>query len=236
MSAAASTLGSTALTVVPLRSAAMRTGTCSRERPRFFALPPRRRALRPSPRGAWNASFHDQNRSAPPPNRTPVGTPVLIQHPQRAAEAFTVSPFAKRTPRTKPAKPGGVPLSALSARHTARNRPLARAVRTTPSLAHRGNAFQAERELSLKCARPRARAYARKACVARERALNKPDCAARAGRQARPRARAYARPACVAPERALKSTGLRDAQAGKRDRAPELMRGQPAWRLNALIK
>ena len=36
-SAAASTLGSTALTVVPLRSAAMRTGTCSRERPRFIS-------------------------------------------------------------------------------------------------------------------------------------------------------------------------------------------------------
>ena len=56
-----------------------------------------------------------------------------------------------------------------------------------------------------------------------------------AGRQARPRARAYARPACVALERPYKSTGLRAAQAGKRDRAPELMRGQPAWRLNALI-
>ena len=58
--------GSTALTVVPLRSAAMRTGTCSRERPRFFALPPRRRALRPSPRAPFPAlqdvglvRFHD---------------------------------------------------------------------------------------------------------------------------------------------------------------------------------
>ena len=66
VSAAASTLGNTALTVVPLRSAAMRTGTCSRERPRFFALPPRRRALRPSPRAPFPAlqnvglvRFHD---------------------------------------------------------------------------------------------------------------------------------------------------------------------------------
>ena len=48
--------GSTALTVVPLRSAAMRTGTCSREKPRFFALPPRRRALRPSPRAPFRLS------------------------------------------------------------------------------------------------------------------------------------------------------------------------------------
>ena len=39
--------------------------------------------------------------------------------------------------------------------------------------------------------------------------------------------------ACVALERLYKTTA-REAQAGKRDRAPELMRGQPAWRLNAL--
>ena len=39
----------------------------------------------------------------------------------------------------------------------------------------------------------------------------------------------------MALERPYKITGLRDAQAGKRDRAPEPMRGQPAWRLNALI-
>ncbi len=57
----------------------------------------------------------------------------------------------------------------------------------------------------------------------------------RAGKRDRA-ARAYARPACVALERPLKTTGLREAQAGKRDRAPELMRGQPAWRLNAFIK
>ena len=40
--------------------------------------------------------------------------------------------------------------------------------------------------------------------------------------------------ACVALERYLKATELHDVRLGKRDRAPELMRGKPAWRLNAL--
>src|SRR3954467_10111719 len=44
--AAADTAGRIALMVAPERSAAIRTGTCSSDRPRFFALPPRLRALR----------------------------------------------------------------------------------------------------------------------------------------------------------------------------------------------
>ena len=39
----------------------------------------------------------------------------------------------------------------------------------------------------------------------------------------------------MALERPYNQPDARLAQAGKRDRAPELMRGQPAWRLNALI-
>ena len=79
---------------------------------------------------------------------------MLTATSQRAAEAFTVSPFASDAPndsqRSLWCKPdSGVPLSASEGpaaalalvapqtpRHTARNRPLARAVRTTPGLVH----------------------------------------------------------------------------------------------------
>ena len=42
----------------------------------------------------------------------------------------------------------------------------------------------------------------------------------------------------MALERALNQPGpgRGSRQAGKRDRAPELMRGQPAWRVNATYK
>ena len=79
---------------------------------------------------------------------------MLTATSQRAAEAFTVSPFASDAPndsqRSLWCKPdSGVPLSALQGpaaalalvapqtpRHTARNRPFARAVRTAPGLVH----------------------------------------------------------------------------------------------------
>ena len=79
---------------------------------------------------------------------------MLTATSQRAADAFTVSPFASDAPndsqRSLWCRPdSGVPVSALKVlpqalalvapqtpRHTARNRPLARAVRTTPSLVH----------------------------------------------------------------------------------------------------
>ena len=44
--ASALSTGRTALTTAPLRSAATRIGTCSCDRPRFVALPPRPRASR----------------------------------------------------------------------------------------------------------------------------------------------------------------------------------------------
>src|SRR3954468_17163094 len=44
--ASALSTGRTALTTAPLRSAATRIGTCSCDRPRFVALPPRPRAAR----------------------------------------------------------------------------------------------------------------------------------------------------------------------------------------------
>src|SRR3982750_4428017 len=46
--ALAETVGSTAVSVVPVRSAATRTGTCSRDSPRLAALPPRLRGGRSS--------------------------------------------------------------------------------------------------------------------------------------------------------------------------------------------
>ena len=78
---------------------------------------------------------------------------MLTATSQRAAEAFTVSPFASDAPndsqRSLWCKPTAASRSAVEGpaaalalvapqtpRHTARNRPLARAVRTTPSLVH----------------------------------------------------------------------------------------------------
>ena len=47
--ASALTAGRTVATVMPLRSAATSTGTCSDDRPRLLALPPRSRPARPTP-------------------------------------------------------------------------------------------------------------------------------------------------------------------------------------------
>ena len=81
--AAASTLGSTCADRRPAPVRRHEPGTVpSRERPRFFALPPRRRALRPSPRGTLPAlqdvglvRFHDpleHLRTAPRRRQKPV--------------------------------------------------------------------------------------------------------------------------------------------------------------------
>ena len=85
-------------TVVPLRSAAMRTGTCSRERPRFFALPPRRRALRPSLDEAVDPlSPGPRRRQKPGAHRhvkaTPRNSHALSRCSPFSAEPRAIGPF-----------------------------------------------------------------------------------------------------------------------------------------------
>ena len=98
------------LRVAPVRSAATRIGTCSRERPRLRALPPRRRGLRFSFRSPFRlSSTKVSSASTIPASRSGAcrtasrkrwrqRCAVLGAIPQRAADARIVSPSANDSP------------------------------------------------------------------------------------------------------------------------------------------
>ena len=144
----------------------MRTGTCSRERPRFFALPPPPPCLAPQPARTLPAlqdvglvRFHDpleHLRIAPRRRQKPVTPaerrahrhvaarrrglhrlPLRQRRPERQPAFLVVQARQRRTAQRVEAPAAALALVApQTPRHTARNRPLARAVRTAPSLVH----------------------------------------------------------------------------------------------------
>ena len=160
------------LRVAPPRSAATRIGTCSRESPRFLALPPRRRGLRSSFRSPLKDDFRLDDPGKPvrrlAHRRQKAVAPAMRRarrNPAARGRRLDRLAFGKRGAKGKPAllmvKPGQrrareraeglAALLALEAAKTARlaplDRPASAAMRTAPLVIHaqldeRGRAFR----------------------------------------------------------------------------------------------
>ena len=153
LSASALTAGSAALAWPPPRSAATRTGTCSRDKPRLAALPPRRRGLRSSFRAPLRLRRTNVSSASTIPrnflgvfstarkNRRRQRNAVDAATPHRPADARTVSPSDSDAPneshRSLRCRPdNGAPVAALNVRpqpwRRQRRKPRARPMDTAP--------------------------------------------------------------------------------------------------------